>query len=136
MLALVETFVFIVLSYIHCGCTNASTYGMVEMMRAEQEVKKLLETFSAEERAIAEELAHLRIENRMLQHQAKVLRKDYDELYKVLVVILDVAYDKELRVSDTQFKRFKEEYRIDRSYDEETKEVVLRLKTLRDPVDG
>lgn len=104
-------------------------------MDIEDEVKQLLSMFQPDERAFAEEFARTRIENRMLQHQATVLRKDYDELYKVLVVILDVAYDKELRVNKTQFKRFKEEYRIDRSFDEKTQEVVLRLKTLRDPVD-
>ena len=104
-------------------------------MNIEDEVKQLLSMFQPDERAFAEEFARTRIENRMLQHQAQVLREDYDELYKVLVVILDVAYDSELRVHKSQFKRFEEEYRIDRSFDEKTQEVVLRLKTLRDPVD-
>lgn len=105
-------------------------------MNAEEEVQKLLKTLSTDERAFAEEFARTRIENRMLQRQAQVLRKDYDELYKVLVVILDVAYDSELRVHKSQFKRFKEEYRIDRSFDEKTQEMVLHLKTVGDPVDG
>lgn len=105
------------------------------MTNIEQEVKQILKMFSPDERAFAEEFARTRIENRMLQHQATVMRKNYDELYKVMVVVLDVAYDKELRVHNSQFMRFKEEYRIDRSYDEKTDEVVLRLKTLRDEID-
>lgn len=105
------------------------------MNQAEEEVKELLKSLAPEQRAVAENIARLQIENRMLQRQAKVLRDAYDDLYKVMIVILDCCHDKELRINDTQFMRFKEEYRIDRTHDELTHEVVLRLRTLRDPVE-
>lgn len=104
------------------------------MNQAEAEVKEMLKLLAPEQRAIVENIAQMRIENRMLQRQAKVLRDAYDDLYKIMIVLLDVCPDKELRVNDTQFKRFKEEYRIDRTYDELTHEVILSLKTLRDPI--
>jgi len=103
------------------------------MTVSEEEIKEALKLFSPEERQFAENFAQLRIENQMLRHSGQVLRKEYDQLYKVLIVILDAQVDKELRIHKTQFLRFSEEYRIDRRYDQATKEMVFKLLTLREP---
>ena len=106
------------------------------MTVSKEKLKEVLKLFAPEERQFAENFAQTRIENKMLHHSGQVLRREYDQLYRILVVILDSLQedDKELRIHKTQFLRFNEEYRIDRSFDQKTDEMVFKLLALRDPL--
>jgi pyruvate/2-oxoacid:ferredoxin oxidoreductase beta subunit len=101
-------------------------------MNKKEQIKKILSQFTPDQRAIAETIAGLKIENKALQESLAKLKSAYDPLYKFMLVLLDAVPGKEYRVHETQFKRFKEEYRITSRYDKETKEMVFELKTLRD----
>ena len=101
-------------------------------MTAHDEVQKLLQALPQDQQNFAKAVTVMRLENTTFRKQLADLKDAYDGLWKVLVVILDLAPDKTLRIHKTQFLRFKEEYRIDRTYDEETEEVVLRLLTVFD----
>ena len=93
-----------------------------------QEASRLL---GPERSTIAQTIASLRLEKRMLEEQVARLTKDHHDLYRIMVVVLDQLRDEgvdELRIHNTQFKRFNELYRIERSYDKEAEEVVLKLK--------
>jgi hypothetical protein len=103
-------------------------------MTIQDEIKRTLSHFSPDERAFAEHVAELRIKCKMYEQQIASLTKDHADLWKVMLVILDVQPDKTLRIQDSQFLRFKEEYRIDRFYDEKSHEVVLRLLTVHDDI--
>lgn len=70
------------------------------------------------------------VESKFLREQIRALREEYDELWKIIIVILDAMEGKEMRIHNSQFLRFKEEYRIDREFDSESDEVILRLKGL------
>ena len=74
----------------------------------------------------------MKFENKYLTQQTSELSKAYDELWKVMIVILHAQPRNELRIHESQFLRFKSEYRIDRTWDGEKKEVVLRLLTVHD----
>ena len=95
-------------------------------------VQELLKQLTPDQQHLAKGIATLRIENKALQQQVAELTKQHDDLWKVIVVILDNQPKKELRVHESQFKRFKEEYRIDRTWDDESKEIVMRLLTVFD----
>lgn len=76
----------------------------------------------------------MQLENKLSRQQIADLSNAYDDLWKVMIVILHAQPGNELRIHRSQFLRFKEEYRIDKKVDEETNEVVLRLLTLYDDV--
>lgn len=101
-------------------------------MTTKDEVQRLLEKLSPEQQHFAKAVSTMKIENATLQRQVSELKEVYDQLWKVVIVILDTQPEKTLRIHDSQFLRFKEEYRIDRTHDEKTHEVVLRLLTVFD----
>jgi len=80
----------------------------------------------------AKAVATMRIENKTLHRQLADLKDAYDNLWKIMTVILHAQPTKTLRIHESQFLRFKEEYRIDRTFDEKTKEVVVKLLALTD----
>ncbi len=103
------------------------------------DVKKLLEKLSPDQRAVAETLAGYKVQCAMLTAQNEALKKDHADLYKIMVVLLDAnrcAGMPEMRIHESQFLRFNESYRIDRRFDAETKEVVLKLMYVTDVVEG
>jgi hypothetical protein len=96
------------------------------------DVKKLLRMLTPDQQAFAKSVATMKLENDTLRAQLAQLKPEYDELWKVMIVVLHAQPDKALRIHKSQFLRFKEEYRVDRTYDKETGEVVLRLLTVHD----
>lgn len=102
------------------------------MPASQKEVERILKTFTSDQRAIAETIAQLRIENRQYELSQSELSSQHADMYKILITILANHPKRELRIHDTQFLRFKDEYRIDRSYDENDNCVVLKLKALTD----
>jgi hypothetical protein len=68
----------------------------------------------------------------MLSKQISDLQAAYDDLWKVMIVILHAQPGNTLRIHESQFLRFKSEYRIDKRYDEDLHEVVLKLLTVHD----
>ena len=101
-------------------------------MTADKQIQDLLKTLTPDQQNFAKAVTLMRIENKTLTQQLVELKKQHDDLWKVMIVLLDVQPGKELRIHESQFKRFKEEYRIDRTWDEETKEIVMRLLTVFD----
>lgn len=95
-------------------------------------VQKMMKQLTPDQQNIAKTLAAMRVENETMRNRLGKLTTEYDELWKVMIVVCDACPDKELRIHRSQFKRFKDEYRIARSYDKETDEMVLKLKTLTD----
>lgn len=98
----------------------------------ETAIRHILGQMTPDQIGVAKTLATLKIENKTLRRQNEILQADYGRIYAVMLTILDACDEKELRVHESQFQRFKEEYRIDQRFDEETKEVVLKLLTLKD----
>lgn len=101
-------------------------------MPTDDKAQKLMKLLTPDQLGVAKTLTLNKIELEHLRQAVAALQKQNDDLYKVMLVILAHEANGELRIHETQFLRFKEEYRIDRTFDEETKEVVLRLKTLTD----
>lgn len=101
-------------------------------MTAEEEVQRLLSKLTPDQQNFAKAVAAMKLENRMLSEQVQRMKAQYDDLWKVMIVVLDVQPEKTLRVHESQFLRFREEYRVDRTYDVEKHEVVLRLMTVFD----
>jgi len=95
-------------------------------------IKDLLAKFTPEQRGIAETLTRLKIENSTMSQQLADLKANYDSIFRAFLVILSVAEDNELRINQSQFLRFKEEYRVESFYDKATQEMVFRLRTLKD----
>lgn len=100
--------------------------------KIDKHVKGMIETLSPEQRGVVEAAVRLRVENRQLRAQVDALKQQHDDLWKILTVILSIAEGNELRIHRSQFLRFKEEYRIDRSFDDDANEYVFKLKTLKD----
>jgi hypothetical protein len=98
----------------------------------QDEVKKMLEKFSPDERGFMEAVATDRIQNKMYEQQIAQLQEAHDQLWKVLITLLSAEEKKEIRIHKTKFLRFKGEYRIDRTFDEEKGELVLRLLAVTD----
>ena len=101
-------------------------------MTADKQIQDLLKALTPDQQNFAKAVTLMRIENKTLTQQLVELKEQHEHLWKVMIVLLDVQPNKELRIHESQFKRFKEEYRIDRTWDEETKEVVMRLLTVFD----
>jgi len=98
-------------------------------MAKASDIQDALSKLSKDDQHFAKAMAQMKLENRIMTEQLIELKKQHKDLWRVMIVILDACTDKELRIHDSQFKRFEEEYRIDKSYDEETREVVLKLAT-------
>lgn len=101
-------------------------------MDKENEIKKILNSFTPEEKGFAEAITTMKVENEAFKKQLAELKKAHDELYKVMITILHAQPEKELRIHKSQFLRFKEEYRMERFWDESLEEMVFKLKTLTD----
>jgi len=86
--------------------------------------------FTPEEQGVLQAIAQLRVEHRVLTESFAHLRAAYDSLYAVMITLLDAQPDHELRIHQSQFLRFKREYRIDQKVEGE--EIVLRLLTITD----
>lgn len=82
--------------------------------------------------AFAQSVATMRAENKLLNNRVAALTRDYDELWKVFICFLHACDEHELRMHKSNMLRFKESYRVDRWYDEETEEYVWKLKGLTD----
>jgi hypothetical protein len=101
------------------------------------DVESAVAKLSPEQRAIMDTLKQLIAEAENFSMQLRVLKKDYDDLYRVFIVILSKLKEQgvdEYRIHKSQFKRFNTMYRIDRDYDPETGEVIFRLLTLDGPL--
>lgn len=101
-------------------------------MPTDKQIQDLLNQLTPDQQNFAKAVATMQVENKLLTQQLVELKSQHEHLWKVMVVILDVQPMKELRVHESQFLRFKEEYRIDRSWDEDAKEMVFRLLTVFD----
>ena len=102
------------------------------MGQKDEKVRKLLNSLRPEQRAFFESLATTRAQNHIYEQQLKEIKEAYDDLWKVVIVILHAQPENTLRIHESQFLRFKHEYRIDKQLDVATKEVVLKLLTLHD----
>lgn len=100
----------------------------------EDKIKTLLKQLTPDQQAITKTLTLNKFELADLRHIVSTLKREYDELWKILLVVIHSCPSKELRIHQSQFLRFKEEYRLDRSWDEETGEMVVRLLTITDPM--
>ena len=98
----------------------------------DRQAQKLLENLTPDQRGFAEHVATLQVENKAFQQQLADLKSAYEGLWKIIITIVAASPEKELRIHNSQFLRFKEEYRLDRTFDEEKEEVVIKLKTLTD----
>ena len=81
-------------------------------------------------RRVSQAFSQLKLQNAVMKTQLMELSQKYDDLWKVIVVILDLMPRREMRIHQSQFLRFKEEYRISNEFDEGTQEMVLKLLTL------
>ncbi len=106
----------------------------VDILGKDDKVRKLMARLTPDQLAFAKNVALTSAQNKIFTQQLGDLQSNYDELWKVLIVILHAQPDNTLRIHNSQFLRFKHEYRIDRSFDEERQEVVLRLLTVHDPM--
>lgn len=95
-------------------------------------VDKVLMNFTPEQRGFAEAVTTMKIENAQMRKQLADLKTNYDELWKIIITLLDFMPEKEMRIHESQFLRFKEEYRMEKDFDKETGEVVLKLRTFVD----
>ena len=110
---------------------------MTKRPPSDADVKRLMAQLTPEQRGVAQSLATLKVENTMLKAQNKSLINQHGDLYKILVVLLQYYQElgqEDLRIHESQFLRFSDEYRIDRTFDKERKEVVLKLVHIRDPL--
>ena len=99
------------------------------------DAQRFLDKLTPDQRAVAETIATLRVENKMLQAQVTNLKEDHGELFRVMLVILAELKETTgdpMRIHNTQFLKLEDSWRIQRSYDESTEEVVLELKTIKD----
>jgi len=99
---------------------------------SKEELEKALKQFSPDQRGFAEAFATEKIENRQCQLALTELSKQHSDMYRILITILVHQPEKTIKIHNTKFLAFKEEYRIDRTYDEVEECVVLKLKTLTD----
>jgi hypothetical protein len=107
--------------------------AILDKKEMNKQVQGILRSFTPDERAFAEAFATTKIENKQLINQVRNLKASYDEVWQLLVVVLDIVQKEQpegLRLHVSQLKRFKEEYRIDRKVDGE--EVIFKLLTVRD----
>ena len=98
------------------------------------EIKKLLSKFTPEQRGMLEHYTELKIQNQIYEKQLSELKSAYDDMYKVMIVLLHVDKDHELRMHKSHFLRFKDEYRIDTYTDPKTEEFVMKLKALAEEI--
>lgn len=87
----------------------------------------IAQKFSTPQREVAQTIASLRVENKFLRNGMDTLKKEYDFLWKLIVMTVDQYPRGEMRIHQSHFIRMFDMYRIDRSFDEETDEIVLKL---------
>lgn len=96
------------------------------------ELNQVLSKFTPEEQGMFKAVSTMKVENRVMKQQLAELKAAYDTLYATMITLLHAMPERELRLHQSQFLRFKAEYRIDQKLDGE--EVVLKLLTLTDDV--
>ena len=101
-------------------------------MPTDEQVKNLMNSLAPDQQAFAQHIAEVQLQNKLYAQQLADLQRAYDDLWKPMICILHAQPGRELRIHETQFLRFKHEYRIDRTFDKDKREVVLRLLTVHD----
>jgi hypothetical protein len=101
-------------------------------MTTRDEIENRLKQFTPEQQHFAKAFATMKLENKMLREGLAKANEAYESIFKPFLVIVHASEGKELRIHKSQFLRFKDEYRIDSRFDEETEEMVFSLKTLKD----
>jgi hypothetical protein len=101
----------------------------------DKDLDRLRKMLTPEQQQVAETLATLKVERDMYRRQVEELKENYDELFKIFVLVLMECPDRELRVHVSHLPRFKEEYRVVRNVDLETEEVIFKLLYVTDAVD-
>lgn len=99
---------------------------------AQREAKEILAKLNPDQRNFARAVAEMRVENKTLRGQIAAIKQAYDELWVVLISLLNRTEGKEIRLSEEELMQFKHEYRIEQKFSEEEKMLVLKLKTLTD----
>ena len=99
-----------------------------------KEIQKLLSKFTPEQRGMLEHYSEVKIQNKIYEKQLTELKSAYDNLYKVMIVLLHADKDHELRMHKSHFLRFKDEYRIDTYTDDKSDEFVMKLKALTEEI--
>lgn len=98
----------------------------------EAKVQRVLSSFGADQVAFIKSVALDKVQNKLFSKQLSDLQAAYDDLWKVLIVILHAQPSNTLQIHDSQFLRFNQEYRIDKTYDETDHCIVLKLRTIHD----
>lgn len=101
-------------------------------MGSKNKAKAILNQLTPDQQAFTRHVAELKVNNKLMEKQLEELKSAYDELYKVMIVILHASGDKGLMIHESQFMRFKDEYRIETKFDDKKREMSLKLKTLFD----
>lgn len=104
---------------------------------SDADIKKLMDQLTPDQRAVAQTLTTYKMENTMLKAQNTALAKEHKDLYKILILLLKYYQEigqEDLRIHKSQFLKFTDEYRIDRTFDVEREEVVLKLVHIKDPL--
>lgn len=96
-------------------------------MTSKDAIDRIMKMLSPNQQQIAETIATLQVENRMLAVENDQLKGDHADLWKIMITILHACPGKEMRIHNTQFLRYDEAYRMVRTYDNKTEEVVLSL---------
>ena len=107
------------------------------IMSAKDSVKRALELLSPEGRTAFEAVKELRGQVDEITWKAQVVQRDYDDMHRILVVILHALKEQgaeEYRIHESQFQRVRDTYRIERRVDAGTKEVVLSLVDMSRPM--
>ncbi len=98
----------------------------------DDQVKNVLNSLTADQRGFVQAVTEMKVQNKVYERQLVELKRAYDELWKVWIVLLHAQPGNVLRIHESQFLSFNEEYRVDRTFDKEKREVVLRLLTVHD----
>jgi tRNA-dihydrouridine synthase len=101
-------------------------------MHKREQIQKMLSRLSPDQQAIARDYARMKLENANLIQALKETKEAYESIYKPFITIIHAYPDHVCRIHESQFLRFKDEYRIESRFDEETREMVYTLKTLTD----
>lgn len=104
---------------------------------SDADIKKLMDRLTPEQRGVAQTLAQYKVESGMLKAQNAALIKEHKDLFKIMIVLLQYYKEQgqeDIRIHESQFLRLTNEYRIDRSFDEKRREIVLKLVHIRDPL--
>lgn len=109
------------------------------MANKEEQIKEMLERFTPEQQEVFKGVAGMRLELATLQKQFVDLNKAYDQLWSILITITHAQPGQEIRIHESQFLRFRNEYRLDLKVEPsavEGNEFVIKLLSLTDDLDS